>query len=73
MQAEAILLRIDRDRLDVEFVGRAHDADGDLAAIGDQQPPNPLEHQLILVGQIGGQIVLEAAAARRLDGRECLP
>ena len=44
MQAEAVFLRIDRDRLDVELVGRAHDADGDLAAIGDQQPPNPLEH-----------------------------
>jgi hypothetical protein len=38
MQAEAVLLRIDRDRRDVELVGGAHHAHRDLAAIGDQQP-----------------------------------
>ena len=42
MQAEAVLLRVDGDGLEAELVRGAHDANGDLTAIGDQQPPNPL-------------------------------
>lgn len=37
VQREAILLRVDRNRLDAEFVRCAHDAYGDLAAIGDEE------------------------------------
>jgi hypothetical protein len=44
MQAEQILLRVDRDRPDIQFAGGTHDSYRDLAAIGDQQPMNPLQH-----------------------------
>ncbi len=36
VQAQLVLLGIDGDRLLAQLVGRAHDADGDLAAVGDQ-------------------------------------
>ena len=37
VQGEAVLVGVDRDGADAEFVGRAEDADGDLAAVGDEQ------------------------------------
>ena len=37
MEAEPILLRVDRHRAKPEFRRRAEDADGDFAAIGDEQ------------------------------------
>ena len=37
VQGEAVLVRVDGDGADAEFVGRAEDADGDLAAVGDEQ------------------------------------
>ena len=37
VQGEAVLVGIDRHRADAELAGRAQDADGDLAAVGDQQ------------------------------------
>ena len=42
MQREAILLGIDRDRANAELGRRAHHADGDLAAIGDQETADAL-------------------------------
>ena len=40
VQGEAVFVRVDRDRADAQLVGRAEHADGDLAAIGDQQLAN---------------------------------
>ena len=40
VQGEAVLVRVDGDGADAEFVGRAEDADGDFAAIGDEQFAN---------------------------------
>ncbi len=37
MQGKPILVGVDRNRGDAEFGGRSHHADGNLAAIGDQQ------------------------------------
>ena len=37
VQGVAILVRVDGDRADAEFVGRAEHANGDLAAIGDEE------------------------------------
>jgi hypothetical protein len=37
MDGEAIFLRIDRDGAQAEFGRRAKDADGDFAAVGDEQ------------------------------------
>ena len=37
VQREAVLVGVDRDRLDRQLVGRADHADGDLAAVGDQE------------------------------------
>ena len=37
VQGEAVFVRVDRDGADAELVGRAEDADGDLAAVGDEQ------------------------------------
>ena len=37
VEGEAVFLRIDGDVADAEFAGGAHDANGDLAAIGNQQ------------------------------------
>ena len=37
MQCKPILVRIDGDRSDAQFVGRAKHPDGDLAAVGDKQ------------------------------------
>ena len=37
MEGEAILVGVDRDGADAEFVGRAEHADGDLAAVGHKQ------------------------------------
>ena len=39
VQGEAVFVRVDGDGADAEFVGRAEDADGDLAAVGDEQLP----------------------------------
>src|ERR1700687_621049 len=47
MQTETIFLRVDRDRGDSEFVSGTHHPYRDLAAIGDQQPMNPLQHPYI--------------------------
>src|SRR5581483_4000314 len=38
VQGEAVLVGVDSHRADAELVGRAEDADGDLAAVGDEQP-----------------------------------
>ncbi len=37
VQRETVFLRVDRDRPDPELVRGAHHADGDLAAVGDEQ------------------------------------
>ena len=37
VQGEAVFVRIDGDRADAQLVGGAEDANGDLAAVGDQQ------------------------------------
>ena len=37
VQGVAVFVRVDGDRADAQLVGRAEDADGDLAAIGDEQ------------------------------------
>ena len=37
VQGEAVFVRVDGDGADAEFVGRAKDANGDLAAVGDEQ------------------------------------
>jgi len=42
VQREAVLLRIDRHRSQAELARRPHDADGDLAAVGDQEAADPL-------------------------------
>ena len=44
MEREAVFLRIDRDRAHAELIGGAHDADGDLAPVGDQQAADSLRH-----------------------------
>jgi len=44
VQRESVLLRIDGDRPDAELVRRPHHTDGDLAAIGHQETPDPLRH-----------------------------
>jgi len=45
MEGGAIRLRKDGDGADVELLRGAHDADGDLAAVGDQQPADPIVHR----------------------------
>ena len=40
VQGEAVLVRVDGDGANAQLVGRAKDANGDLAAIGDQQLAN---------------------------------
>ena len=40
VQGEAVLVGVDGDGADAQLVGRAKDADGDLAAVGDQQLAN---------------------------------
>ena len=37
VQGEAVFVRVDGDGADAQLVGRAEDADGDLAAVGDEQ------------------------------------
>ena len=37
VQGVAVFVRVDRDRADAQFVGAAEDADGDFAAVGDEQ------------------------------------
>ena len=37
VQGEAVFVGVDGDRADAQLVGGAEDADGDLAAVGDQQ------------------------------------
>ena len=37
VQGETVLVRVDRDRADVQLVGRAEDADRDLAPVGDHE------------------------------------
>ena len=44
VQREAVFLRVDRDRADAQLGRRAHDADGDLAAVGDQEAADALGH-----------------------------
>ena len=36
VQAEFVFFGVDSDRLFAHFIGRAHDANGDLATVGDQ-------------------------------------
>ena len=40
VQGEAVLVGVDGDGADAQLVGRAEDADGDLAAVGDQELAN---------------------------------
>ncbi len=44
MQREAILLRVDGHGAQAELAGRPHHANGDLAAVGDQNAADPLRH-----------------------------
>ena len=39
MDAEPVLLRVNGHRAEAEFIRRAQDADGDFAAVRDQQFP----------------------------------
>jgi len=61
VQAEFVLLGIDRDGLLAEFVCRTHDADCDLAAIGDQDLVNSA-HRSILLFQETGLTMINAPA-----------
>ena len=40
VEGVAVFVRVDRDRANAQFVGAAKDADGDFAAIGDEQSAN---------------------------------
>ncbi len=40
VQGEAVLMGVEGDGANPQLVGRAEDADGDLAAVGDQQLPD---------------------------------
>ena len=42
VQRKAVFLGVDGDRAQTELVGRPHDANGDLAAVGDQDAADPL-------------------------------
>ena len=44
VQREAVLLGVDRDGADAELVGGAQHADGDFAAVGDEEAADPLRH-----------------------------
>jgi hypothetical protein len=44
MEREAVLVRIDHHSAHGELGRGTHDADGDFAAIGDQQATDALEH-----------------------------
>ena len=44
VQGEAVFLRVDRDGADAQLVGGAHDADGDLTAIRDEQALDASQH-----------------------------
>ncbi len=48
MQAEAVLLGIDANGAEVEFIGGAENANGDFAAIRSQQPLDGPKIQLTL-------------------------
>ena len=69
MQREAVLLRIDGDGADAEFVGGAHDADGDFSAIGDQQAADASQHEMSSSNMIPRGPRSIAAGARR-NGRK---
>jgi hypothetical protein len=49
VQREAILLRVDRDGPDTQFVGSTHDANRDFTAIGDQQAADASQHGWLLL------------------------
>ena len=49
MQGKAVFLRVDRDGADAQFVGSAHDADRDFAAIGDEQAADASQHGWLLL------------------------
>ena len=38
-----------RDVSDAQFVGRAQDADGDFAAVGDEQAADASQHEWLLL------------------------
>ena len=44
MEGEPVLMGVDRDRADPQFMRRAEDADGDLAAVGDHQLGDRADH-----------------------------
>jgi hypothetical protein len=49
MPGGSILLGEDRDRPHLQLTGGAHDADGDLAAIGDEKARDLLAHNCVLI------------------------
>ena len=49
MPGGAILLGEDRDRAHLQLARRAHDADGDLAAVGDEEASDLLAHDPCLI------------------------
>jgi len=49
MPGGSILLGEDRDRPYLQLTGGAHDADGDLAAIGDEQARDLLAHDRVFI------------------------
>jgi hypothetical protein len=51
VQAELVLFGIDRDRPLAQLVGRAHDADRDLAAVGDEDLLE-LGHEALSMSQL---------------------
>ncbi len=61
VEAELVLLGVDRDRLQPELVGGAHHADRDLAAVGDQDLAElghlgaPMLHVRHGIGRAGGK------------------
>ena len=44
MQRKAVFVRVNGNRSDAEFAGRAHHANGDLATVGNQQFVNSMGH-----------------------------
>ena len=48
VQGEAVFVRVDGDGADAQFVGGAKDADGDFAAVGDQQLADRFDDDWIL-------------------------
>ena len=47
VQGEAVFMRVDGDGADAQLMGRAKDANGDLAAVGDEKLANGSGHEMV--------------------------